>query len=352
MTDINSETTVLVTGANGYIASWLVKLLLEMGLIVHATVRDKSNQSKVAHLLAVAESFPEKLKLFNADLFNEASFDEAMQGCSVVFHTASPFIMKGIKDPDKELIQPALQGTRNVLESANRTESVSRVILTSSVAAIYGDCVDIKSVPGGIFTEAHWNLSSSIDHQPYCYSKLLAEKEAWKIHSSQDRWDLVVLNPGFVLGPSLAKASDSTSLSTMLELIDGTLKMGLPSVYFPFVDVRDVAKAHIKAMETPDASGRHILVERSAPLLKVAQMLRQKYGNRFPLPRWQVPKFVFWLVAPFFGMTRKFAAKNVGYPIEFDNTRAKEDIGVTFRPLNETVIDHCQQIVDDGIVQG
>ena len=96
----------------------------------------------------------------------------------MVFHTASPFI-RVIKDPQKDLVDPAKKGTKNVLGSANKTESVKRVVVTSSCAAIYGDGEDVLKMPNQELTEDLWNTSSSLDHQPYSFSKTVAEKEAW-----------------------------------------------------------------------------------------------------------------------------------------------------------------------------
>lgn len=350
MTEIDQTRPVLVTGANGYVASWLVKYLLEAGFTVHATVRDPNNRQKVGHLLQLGEEHPGRLTLFNADLLHDGDFDAAMQGCELVFHTASPFIIRGLTDPQKQLIEPALQGTRNVLEAANRVASVKRVVLTSSVVAIYGDYQDMEQTPNFIFTEAHWNTTSSVSHQPYSYSKTLAEQEAWRICQAQQRWDMVVLNPGLVLGPSLAQASDSTSLSTMLELMDGSLRTGAPNLRFPIVDVRDVATAHIKAALKPEAQGRHILVAGSASMLEMAHAIKQVLPGRCKLPLWQVPKAVVWLIAPTKGITRAFVARNVGHAIEFDNRRAKQELGLDFLPVSRSVQDHAQQIVADGLV--
>ena len=136
--NIDRSTPVLVTGGNGYIASWLVRYLLEDGVDVHATVRNPSDDTKVGHLKRLAESSPGTLTLFAADLLDDGAFDEAMAGCELVFHTASPFVISGIKDPQKDLVDPAVHGTRNALESANRVSSVKRVVLTSSVAATFG----------------------------------------------------------------------------------------------------------------------------------------------------------------------------------------------------------------------
>lgn len=350
MTVIDKNIPVLVTGANGYVASWLVKYLLDDGFSVRATVRDKTNTKKVGHLNKLAESHPGKLTLHNADLLNDGSFDEAMQGCELVFHTASPFIVRGLSDPQKELIEPALKGTRNVLDAVNRNASVKRVVLTSSVVAIYSDNVETLGKAEGRFSEDDWNQTSSVNHQPYNYSKTLAEKEAWKIVKAQNRWDLVVMNPGMVLGPSLAQASDSTSLSTILEIMDGTLRSGAPNLRLPIVDVRDVAKAHINGAMKETANGRHVLVSGSASIMEMANWIKRAFPGRCKLPLWQAPKFLIWIIAPVFGITRDFVKRNVGYPIEFNNSRAVSELSLEFMSVEQSVTDHAQQVLDDGLL--
>jgi nucleoside-diphosphate-sugar epimerase len=349
--NIDKSKPVLVTGGNGYIASWIVKYLLCEGINVHATVRDPKNTEKVGHLLACAAKARGKLSLFKADLLTPGAFDEAMQGCELVIHTASPFVIKGIKDAEKELVKPAVDGTRNVLEAANRVASVKRVVLTSSVVSIYGDAADLVGVPGGRFTEAHWNTTSSVDHQPYNYSKVAAERAAWEIAGAQSRWDLLTINPGFVLGPSLTKASDSTSLSTIKELADGTYRTGMPVLEFGVVDVRDVAMAHIKAGFTPTASGRHIAVSDSMTMGDMVAVLKRQFGRCYGWPLMTAPKLAVWLIGPLQGVTRKFVARNVGYPLKFDNSYTQSDLGLQFRSCEQTLVDHFQQMIDDGIVK-
>lgn len=347
----NSDSApVMVTGANGYVASWLVKMLLEQGAQVRATVRNTADDQKVGHLKKLASQHPGQLELFEADLLKPDGFDDAMQGCEIVFHTASPFVMRGLKSPEEELVQPALQGTQNVLNAVNRAQSVKRVVLTSSVVAIFGDAKEIQGQAGGKFTEAVWNKTSSVSHQPYSYSKTVAEQEAWKMARAQNRWDMVTINPGLVLGPSLSKSSVSESINTMLELMGGKLKSGVPKLSIAIVDVRDVAEAHIKAATTPSAEGRHIVVSQTASMLDIAQSIETAFPGKFKLPRKSVPKFLVWLMAPMVGLSRKFVARNVGYQPLFDNSRARQQLGVTFRPVAQTVADHARQIVEDGML--
>src|SRR6056297_1676604 len=190
MSKTDKTKPVLVTGATGYVAGWVVKRLLEEGITVHAAVREPQNKEKTAHLVNLAKKSKGEVKFFKTDLLNQGSYAEAMKGCEVVFHTASPFT-NIVKDAQKQLIEPAVRGTENVLEQANKTDSVKRVVLTSSCAAIYCDAADCARAPGGVLTEEVWNETASIDYQAYSYSKKLAEKRAWEIANEQDRWDMV-----------------------------------------------------------------------------------------------------------------------------------------------------------------
>lgn len=349
----NPQAPIAVTGASGYIASWIVKELLEQGRTVHATVRDPGKASSVAHLKRVAEKAPGTLKLFKADLLAEGSFDEAVQGCEVVIHTASPFVITGFTDAYEALVRPAVEGTRNVLNAVERTGTVKRVVLTSSVASVYGDNCDAASRPGNRLTEADWNTTSSVDHQPYQYSKVAAEKEAWKMHKAQKqpRWQLTCINPSLVMGPSLTTQSQSTSISTMLDMGRGKMRTGVPKLEFGLVDVRDVAHAHVLAAEKAEVLDRYITNEATYSLLDMAGILRQDFPQ-YPLPNSTVPKAVVWLVGPWLsGVTRDFISKNVGYRVELDNTRSRQQLGLKYRPMRETLSAMMSQLIDDGLIR-
>ncbi len=351
MKTIDKAAPVLVTGGTGYMASWIVKMLLGKGIDVRVTVRDPADLEKTRHLRALAQAGPGRLDLFRADLLDGTAFDEPMAGCELVIHTASPFFVTGISHAEDELIRPAREGAANVLRAATRIESVKRVVLTSSVAAVYGDNADISLTPAGIFTESDWNSTSGPDHQPYSYSKTVAERTAWQMVKEQDRWDLVTINPGFILGPSLSTRRDSTSIALMVQFGDGTFKTGVPELWNGIVDVRDVAAGHIKAGYTPSAGGRHILVSGEARLIDIARMLHENFGDTYPFPKRQAPKALFWLISPSYGYSRKFVSRNVGFRIKFDNSYSKTDLGISYIPIEQTVKEHFKQIMDDGMLK-
>jgi len=349
MQKIDNSKPVMVTGATGYVAGRLVEKLLSEGLTVHAAVRNPDNKEKTKYLDALAEKLPGTIKYFKSDLLDEGSYDEAMKGCEVVYHTASPFALN-VDDPQKDLVEPAKQGTRNVLESANRTESVKRVVVTSSCAAIYGDSKDTLSMPNQELKEDIWNTSSSLEHQPYSYSKTEAEKEAWKIAEEQDRWRLVTINPSFVLGPGINPHATSESYGIMKQIGKGDFKMGAPEFNIGCVDVRDLAEAHYKAGSLPDAEGRHIISAHNSSFGEIAAIIKEAYPN-YPIGTKKLPKFMIWLMAPSVGMTRKMVSKNIGYPWKANNSKSIEKLGMDYRPLKETVTEFFSSLVDAGVIE-
>lgn len=350
MGNIDKNKPVLVTGVSGYIASWVAKYLVDEGYLVHGTVRSLADANKIAHLKKIDQEGSGTLKLFEADLLQPNTFSDAMRGCELVIHTASPFLVQRLKDPENQLIKPALEGTRNVLATVNNTASVKRVVLTSSVVAIFGDAIDIRETKDGIFTEEHWNTTSSAEHQPYSYSKTLAESEAWKMAGQQNRWDLVVINPGFVMGPSLSRRIDATSIDFMLSMVNGKYRTGVPDLYFAFVDVRDVARAHINAGLIAKASGRHILAAEVINALEMADRLRKKYHQKYKIPKNTLPNFLVYLAGPFQGFTWKYLKRNLGISYKFENAYSKTDLAIEYRQISETFADHVAQLEQDGLI--
>ncbi len=346
MTVIDRSKPVLVTGATGFVASWLVKKLLNDGLIVHAAVRNPDDEIKNRHLIDLAKSSGGTIKFFKTNLLEKDSYFEAMRECELVFHTASPFT-SNYSDAQTELLDPAIEGTINVLLTANKSEFVKRVVLTSSCAAIYSDCTDLAKTTNNIFTENDWNTGSSLHYQPYFYSKTMAERKAWEIVEAQNKWDLVVINPSLVLGPILnEKSSNSESFSIFKQICDGTLRLGVPNFGLGLVDVRDLAEAHFNAGFIPQASGRNIISGHNTNLLNIARILHYKYGNDYNIPKSSLPKWLLMLIGPLVDkqITRRFIANNINKIWKADNAKSIKNLKVSYRSIESTLFDTFNSI--------
>ncbi|GMI65939.1 hypothetical protein like AT5G19440 [Hibiscus trionum] len=268
-----AEKVVCVTGASGFIASWLVNLLLQRGYTVNATVRDPYDGKKTEHLVAL-EGAKERLRLFKAELLDEGSFDPVVEGCVGVFHTASPCYY-AVKDPQAEMVEPAVKGTLNVLRSCAKVPSIKRVIITSSLAAVM---LTGKPLADDVVVDETWFSDPVLcekSKQWYMLSKTLAEKAAWEF-SEENGIDMVTIHPASVSGPPL-QPTVNASLDPIVKLIGGAETFA--NATCRWVDVRDVANAHILAFESPSAHGRYCVAGKSVHTCELLKILRELYPD-------------------------------------------------------------------------
>ncbi|KAL6299273.1 NAD-P-binding protein [Sparassis latifolia] len=265
---------VLVTGANGYIAIWVVRRLLEQGYAVRGTVR---SHSKSKHLYETFKSYGNKLEIIIVeDITKEGAFDEAVKGVVAIEHTASPFHFNAAEPND--VIVPAVSGTLSVLQSALKYGSaVKRVVVTSSCAAV------LTALPEPhVFTELDWNNKSvkeveekgrnAAGSDKYMASKTLAERAAWDFiakNKAQLSWDLVVLNPPYVFGPILHAIGQREQLNTSMHelffaVFEGAKDKATLATGSSWVDVRDLADAHVLALVKAEAGGERIIISGGA----------------------------------------------------------------------------------------
>lgn len=344
---------ILVTGAAGYLASWVVQLFLAQGHTVHATVRSLQDARKTRHLQRMAQEHPGRLALFEADLLSPTGFDTAMAGCDTVVHTASPYRLGPVADAEKELIGPATAGTRHVLDAVNRTPSVRRVVVTSSIVSMFGHSAELRDRPGHALRADDVNRSSTVQSNPYALSKTRAEALAWEMQARQARWTLVSVHPGAIFGPSLSDRDDATSVQMLRQFLDGSFRQGVPRLWLGIVDVRDVAQAHVGAALGDHAAGRYIVVGESLRLLEIAELLRASgAAPGANLPRKEVPKWLMWAIAPMAGMTREYVQHNVGHPLNFETARSVSDLGVQYRPARATLGEHARQLTTEAAASG
>jgi nucleoside-diphosphate-sugar epimerase len=331
---------VLVTGGTGFLGGWCVASLLERGYEVRTTVRDPAREAAVRETVKAAGVEPDgRLTVLAADLSADAGWPEAVAGCRYVLHVASPFPPVQPKDPD-ELIVPARDGALRVLRSA-LDAGVERVAMTSSVAAIRGDRPSSESAP---YTESDWTDGNDPARTPYVRSKTLAEQAAWehaRAAGAEDR--LATINPGAIIGPALSD-DHSYSLQVIQRLLGGM--PAAPRLGFTFVDVRDVADLHLRALTTPAAGGeRFIATERFLWMPEVAKVLRERLGDAASkVPTRVAPNLMIRVMALFDGSVRSVVG-DLGKRTWFSSEKARSTLGWTTRPVEDSIEETARSLL-------
>jgi len=347
MTEDHPNITVLVTGASGFIGLHCVLQLLQQGYRVRGTVRGQGRADEVREAIRANADIDlgDRLEIVEADLTRDEGWADAVRGCAYVLHVASPFPNRAPEHED-ELIKPATEGTLRVLKAAAEA-GVKRVVLTSSLAAVSGGHpVDDQR----IFTEDDWSIVERCP--PYPKSKTLAERAAWDFVASLDGdapMELSVINPGAVLGPVLNRhysTSGEIVRKLLAKELPGTAKIG-----FPWVDVRDVASAHIAAMTTPGAAGQRFCCAIEFSWIdEVADILAKRFGPEgWKVPTRKLPNFIVRVVA-IFDPTVKTVVSDLGRVRRVSNDRIRSVLGWQPRSLEEMVISMGETMIQQGIV--
>jgi nucleoside-diphosphate-sugar epimerase len=255
------EHKVCVTGASGFLGSHVLKQCLELGWKVNATVRNlEKHRERLCSLVPGAEESGQLTLFGGCDLLVNGSFDTAIAGCDTVLHTASPFFT--VDATEENIVPPAVEGTRNVLTSC-QASGVGKVILTSSTASVYGwyGCFDETHV----MTEEDWSDEQALisANNWYCVSKVRAERLAWEMSADGQNFKLAVMNPCLIFGPML-QPELNTSSAAVLRFLKGNVEK-IPNETKCIVDVRDVAAAHVLAVDSDAASGKRCLLVGGSP---------------------------------------------------------------------------------------
>ncbi|XP_039051592.1 cinnamoyl-CoA reductase 1-like [Hibiscus syriacus] len=311
---------VCVTGAGGYLGSWVVKHLLSNNYVVHGTVRQPGD-AKYAHLNQL-EKTSDNLKLFKADVLDYDSLCSAIAGCTGVFHVASPVPSSSVPNPQVELIEPAVKGTLNVLKACLEA-NVKRVVFVSSVAAIL---LNPRWPQGQIMDEACWSDKEycASTNNWYCLSKTEAESVAFEF-ARRSGLDVVSVCPTLILGPLMQSTINASSL-----VLIKTLKEGYESQENrdrSIVDVRDVAQALLLAYEKPEAEGRYLCTAHRIKARDLADKLRSMF------PQYNYPKSL-----------------TEGGKEELLCSEKLQKLGWSYRPLEETLVDSIESYKKAGIL--
>lgn len=342
---------VLVTGASGFVgANVVATLLASKEYRVRGTVRDPSNAQKTAGLTALPGA-KERLTLVKADLMDDAkSWDDTLSKCDYVMHTASPFVLK-VEDKQRDLIDPAVIGTTNVLSAVARSKTIKRTILTSSIAAIMCNKWD-KEEAGYTFSEKDWS-SPSMEYDAYYLSKKLAEEKAWEL-AKEHKFDLISINPTFVMGPIVQKTS-SQSITFVKDMCAGKFKGGAIDDRQAYVDVRDVARAHYLALTNGVVGERYLCSNGCGEGYDYVHVGKQIVKN-FPeyeslVPRRNFGKVIMYLVGPLFGISWHQNYNNINLPFNYTTKKIEKDLKISWTPLETSMKDMVESLKEANELQ-
>jgi dihydroflavonol-4-reductase len=336
---------VLVTGASGFVAQHLILQLLARGHSVRGTLRSLKRADEVRSVLAKFDPRAKDIAFVEADLSSDAGWDDAVLNCDFVQHVASPFPAVHPKD-EMELIRPARDGALRVLKAA-KAAGVKRVVLTSSMAAIAYGHGDGRAE---VSDETMWSNPDGPDNTPYTKSKTIAERAAWDYVNGEGKGlELVTINPTGILGPALS-ADVSTSLEIPIRLLNGKTP-GLPRLGFSFVDVRDVAECHVKAMEIPEAAGQRFLATEGFMWFgEAATVLRKAFpAYDRKIPKMTVPDWLLKVMATFQPIYTQVVTE-LGRTRKASNAKATRVLGVKFRTAEEALIASAKSLIDLKVV--
>ncbi|WP_053846908.1 aldehyde reductase [Streptomyces sp. NRRL B-24085] len=337
-------TRVLVTGGTGFIGSWCVLALLDAGHTVRTTVRSPQREPALRSWLHAATSFDdERLTVVRADLEHPDGWDDAVADCDYVLHVASP-TLRHTPGGDDELVVPAREGVLRVLRAA-RDAGVRRVVLTSAFGAV-GIGHPPRSTP---FTEEDWTDVDS-DIPPYQRSKTLAERAAWQfVKEEGGTLELAAVHPVGVLGPLLGP-DDPPSLRLVRRMLEGRVP-ACPPFGMGFVDVRDVADLHLRAMTDPAAAGERFLAVagHSLRVLDIARILHERLGERAAkAPTRELPVRLaraLSIVNPELRLLRH----QLGRDLDATSAKAERLLGWRARAIEDTIQDTAESLLAHGI---
>jgi len=267
-------TTVLVTGASGYVGTWITYKLLKKGYHVRAGVRDINDTNKVAHLKTMIPEVADHVTLVPIDIEKHQGLEEAVRGCTYIVHAALPDTW----DSPPEVYEKSME----ILLNFALKYSVKRVVLTSTFATISGD--QRKENPNHVWTD--WNLNPKNPYAKLFQGKTVLENFAWNFVKQHPELELVTIHPAMVLGPVLSKRLTST-VKLWYDVCNGTAKAkgGVKPHAFGVCDVRDIGDVHVNAIELPEAKGQRYLCSSVASytMLDMVNMVKDKYP-KFPWP--------------------------------------------------------------------
>ena len=324
-------TKVFVTGASGFIAKHILRELLENEYQVRASVRSDRRKDELQAL------FPDAaLEFATLDLTRDDGWQDALKGCDVLIHTASPFPLTEPKDP-QDLIRPAVDGTLRAMHAA-KDAGIKRVVLTSSCAAIYKQADKPKMSPSD---ETNWTSPDEPSVGAYEASKTLAERAAWDFAAENPDIALTTINPGAVFGPPM-DARYGSSLELVEQLMTGKVPMAPPADMVA-VDVRDVARMHVSAIDLEATRGeRFAAASGTHRFLEFGDILKG-WDSSLKTPEREAPVWMLRIMG-LFSKDVKAVLGNVGRTLAVSGAKAERTFGFEFTPVKDALIASAEAV--------
>ena len=338
-----SEGLVTVTGASGYIGSHVVANLLARGRDVRATVRDSSDPIRVDHLRALPVAEGGTLEIVEMDLFDEASVHAAIANCTDLIHTAAA-VRISAKNPQRQIVDPSVIGTRNVVAAIDAAGTVKRFVHTSSTAAIR----PMAWKNGETLTTETWADDATLEGNPYGLAKVMAERIVRKWHSEGGvgKPRMVTIHPSVVFGPPMSEIHLRGSLSFLNALVKRKVPLLIP-IQINIVDVRDVAEAHVRALTMGQNAGRYLTVSGDMQFSEISRILRKEYPE-LKTPRFTVPYVIALVFGPLFDkrITLSWARQHLKRKLYWDATPAERELGMSWKSARDSVIDSVPGLLE------
>lgn len=273
----------------------------------------------------------------------DKSWTTAFEDVEYVIHTASPVSLTS-NSPQFEVVDPAVEGTKRVLEMCQRSSAVKKLVMTSCMCAITDEYVENRK-----YTEMDWNDTATATSSVYSYSKTVSESAAYAFcNADHCSFQLVSILPGTMLGPHIGGRT-SLSHSMILSFLQESRAVGVPNISHAISDVRDVAVAHVAALESDKAVGRFILANNSITLLRILQIIHENFADIMVSNRTVSSTLVRFGSRSAAPDVRDWIVKRLDKPPYFSRSRSKL-LGVTLRPPTETVVDTCRFFIDANII--